>query len=247
METSRNRRPHRPLLLFALSAALGASVALLTAPSLRGAAPGAASASVTAGKDAARVHKLIVGTPTPLKAPPGREVATLAGGCFWAMQTEFERLKGVDKVVAGYAGGTVANPSYEQVCSESTGHAETIQITFDPAVLSYTDLLRIYFTDIDPTTLNRQGPDSGDNYRSAVFYHSARQRDAAEQVIREITARRLYKDPIVTEVVPYKSFYRAEDYHQDYYVHNPDQPYCREVVSHELSRFRQMNAARLKT
>lgn len=234
------RRTRRYLLLLSLGAVLGGWAAV----SALGGAPVNAP---TASKDPAHVHKLTMGEPAPLKAPAGREIATLAGGCFWAMQTEFESLKGVDKVVAGYAGGSVPNPSYEQVCSETTGHAETVQIVYNPAVISYADLLRIYFTDIDPTTLNRQGNDTGTSYRSMIFYHNAKQRETAEKIIQEITAKKIYHDPIVTEVTPYRSFYTAEAYHQDYYVHNPDEPYCANVVAHEVQRFRKMNRARLKS
>jgi peptide-methionine (S)-S-oxide reductase len=196
-------------------------------------------------------QKTSSGTITPTaKTPPlpaGRQVATFAGGCFWAMQTEFKQLRGVDSVVAGYAGGNVPHPSYEVVCSGMTGHAETVQIIFDPKVITYTDLLRIFFTDIDPTTLNQQGNDSGTQYRSVIFYHDVAQRDAARKVIKEITAKKLYPDPIVTEVVPYKNFYAAEDYHQDYCTHNPGQPYCANVVASEVQRFVKMNRERLKT
>jgi len=163
------------------------------------------------------------------------------------MQTEFEQLRGVDTVVAGYAGGSVTRPSYEQVCTGATGHAETVQIIFDPKVISYTDLVRIFLTDIDPTTLNRQGNDGGTQYRSAIFYHSAAQRQTAEKVIASITKEKLYPDSIVTEVVPYRNFYAAEAYHQDYFAHNPNQPYCAAVVAPEVRRFQQMNRARLKS
>jgi peptide-methionine (S)-S-oxide reductase len=215
--------------------ALAAGLSLV-APALVGAA----------GAQGATGHKLVVGEPAPLKTPAGREIATLAGGCFWALQTEFKMLRGVDTVVAGYAGGTVARPSYEQVCTGMTGHAETVQVTFNPRVISYADLLRIYFTDIDPTTLNRQGNDEGAQYRSAIFYHSAAQRDAAEKAIQQITKERIYRDPIVTEVAPYTNFYAAEPYHQDYCTHNPNQGYCAAVVAAEVSRFQRINGGRLK-
>jgi len=178
--------------------------------------------------------------------PKGRQVATLAGGCFWALQSEFEELRGVDRVVAGYAGGKTRNPTYEDVCTGMTGHAESIQITFDPKKVSYTDLLRIFLTDIDPTTKDRQGNDAGTQYRSVIFYHDAAQQAAARQAIERITASRLYSDPIVTEVVPFSGFYPAEAYHQDYFAHNPQQPYCAQVVAPEVSRFRKLNSARLK-
>jgi peptide-methionine (S)-S-oxide reductase len=179
--------------------------------------------------------------------PKGREIATLAGGCFWALQTEFEELKGVDRVVAGYAGGTTKRPSYEDVCKGRTGHAESIQIVFDPKVISYEELLHIFFTDIDPTTRNRQGNDFGLQYRSVVFCHNAKQQATAGRVIDQITASRLYALPIVTQVVPFSCFYAAEAYHQDYFAHNPNQPYCAQVVAAEVSRFRKMNRRLLKT
>ncbi len=232
-------RPRRAF-LFALGIALAAGFAFV--------APYVVGISRAAGAQNPRPtgHKLVVAQPAPLSTPDGREVATLAGGCFWAMQTEFEQLRGVDKVVAGYAGGSVSRPSYEQVCTGATGHAETIQITYDPKVISYAELLRIFLTDIDPTTLNRQGNDTGTQYRSAIFYHNEAQRQAAEKAIAAITQEKLYRAPIVTEVVPYRNFYAAEGYHQDYFAHNPDQPYCAAVVAPEVRRFQQMNRTRLK-
>lgn len=185
--------------------------------------------------------------PPPLEsAAPGDQTATLAGGCFWALQSEFQRLRGVHQVTAGYAGGSSPNPSYEQVGSGQTGHAESIQIKFDPKVISYSDLLHIFLTDIDPTTVDRQGNDSGPQYRSVIFAHDAEQRKQAQQEIARVDASHLYKDPIVTQVTDYTAFYPAEDYHQNYFEHNPNQPYCASVVAPEMERFLKLNKDRLK-
>ncbi len=178
--------------------------------------------------------------------PPRAEVATLAGGCFWCLQPLFQDLQGVAKVECGYAGGHVKDPSYEDVCTDTTGHAEAIQVTFDPAVITYADLLHIFFTVHDPTTLNRQGADTGTQYRSAIFYHAAEQKAAAEATIRELEAQKVWDDPIVTEVAPLTDFYRAEEYHQDYYRKNPYAGYCLAVVRPKVSKFRKKYAERLK-
>src|SRR6201993_3138719 len=148
------------------------------------------------------------------------EVATFAAGCFWCTEAVFDQLKGVVKVESGYSGGSVRNPSYKQVCTGDTGHAESIEIAFDPSIISFKDLLQIFFTTHDPTTYNRQGADVGTQYRSAVFYHNLEQEKIARQVIQEFNQSKVWKKPIVTEVVPYREFYKAEDYHQDYYVKN---------------------------
>jgi peptide-methionine (S)-S-oxide reductase len=153
----------------------------------------------------------------------------------------------VDKVASGYAGGSVANPSYEAVCTGTTGHAEAIQVVFDPKVISYDDLLHIFFTSHDPTTLNRQGPDVGPQYRSAVFYSNAKQKSVTEKVIKEVNAEKLYRRPIVTEVTPYTNFYVAEDYHQNYYAKNPNQGYCRVVIAPKVAKFRRKYLNRLKS
>jgi peptide-methionine (S)-S-oxide reductase len=174
------------------------------------------------------------------------EVATLAGGCFWCLEAVYKELRGVERVVSGYIGGTTTNPSYQQVCSGTTGHAEAVEVTFDPQVVSYTDLLDIFFTIHDPTTLNRQGADVGTQYRSAIYYHTDEQRAAAEEVIARLTAEELWGAPIVTEVVPAGVFYPAEDYHQDYFERNPAQPYCRAVVAPKVAKFRGKYFARLK-
>jgi peptide-methionine (S)-S-oxide reductase len=180
------------------------------------------------------------------KSPHGRETATLAGGCFWCTEAIFRELKGVEKVEPGYSGGRTVNPTYEQVCTGSTGHAESIQITFDPRVISYRDLLHIFFTTHDPTTLNRQGADAGTQYRSAIFYHNEAQKQVAQKVIKEITAERIWKDPIVTEVTPFTRFYRAEDYHRNYFERNPDQSYCRIVIAPKVAKFREKFREKLK-
>jgi peptide-methionine (S)-S-oxide reductase len=175
------------------------------------------------------------------------ELATLAGGCFWCLEAVYVDLIGVDKVVSGYAGGHVVNPSYERVCSGSTGHAEVVQVSFNPSVLSFHDLLEVFFTIHDPTTLNRQGHDVGTQYRSAVFYHSPEQKQVAEEVIAEITATGIWGAPIVTQVAPLDVFYPAEAYHQDYFARNPMQPYCQAVVAPKVAKFRQKFRERLKS
>jgi len=174
------------------------------------------------------------------------EFATLAGGCFWCLQPVFSELRGVERTEVGYAGGHVANPSYELVCSDTTGHAEAVQITFDPSVISYEDLLRIFFTVHNPTTLNRQGGDVGIQYRSAVFTHGPEQEAAVGRVLSEIRSEKVWGDPIVTEVTPFTNFYRAEEYHQDYYHKNPYAGYCLAVVGPKVRKFRKHYAERLK-
>jgi len=176
-----------------------------------------------------------------------REVATLAGGCFWCLEAVFEQLQGVERVVSGYAGGAPANPTYKQVCTGTTGHAEVVQITFDPAVLSYRDLLEIFFAFHDPTTLNRQGHDQGTQYRSAIFFHSPEQKRDADEVITELTRLNVFDDPIVTEVSPMTTFYPAEDYHQGYYRENAEQPYCRATITPKVAKLRAKYGPRLKT
>ena len=176
----------------------------------------------------------------------GRETATLAGGCFWCLEAVFEQLRGVESVVSGYSGGHTANPTYEMVCSGRTGHAEVVQITFDPAVVSYRELLGLFFTMHDPTTLNRQGPDSGTQYRSAVYYHSAEQKAVAEETIAELTASAVWPAPIVTEVTPIDVFYPAEEYHQEYYRRNLGQPYCQVIIAPKVAKLRKEYLAALK-
>src|SRR6266571_4015484 len=169
---------------------------------------------------------------------PQREVATLAGGCFWCLEAAFQQLKGVEQVQSGYAGGHVPNPSYENVCTGTTGHAEVVQITFDPAVVSFDELLHVFFTIHDPTTLNRQGGDVGTQYRSAIFYHSPEQKATAERVIAELEAGKVWDDPIVTELKPLAAFYPAEEYHRDYFRRNPNRGYCSAVIAPKVGRRR---------
>ena len=176
----------------------------------------------------------------------GKVIATLAGGCFWCLEAVFDDLKGVESVESGYMGGKTANPSYEEVCSGETGHAEVVQIGFDPKVVSFKEILEVFFVIHDPTTLNRQGNDSGTQYRSAVFYHSTEQKAAAEQVIANLGAAKIYDDPIVTEVAPASKFYVAEDYHQEYFRRNPAQPYCAFVVRPKVAKFRKHFLEKLK-
>ena len=175
-----------------------------------------------------------------------RETATLAGGCFWCLEAVFEPLEGVDSVVSGYSGGRHPNPSYEAVCTGVTGHAEAVQVTFDPSVLSYADLLELFFAFHDPTTLNRQGPDAGTQYRSAIFTHSDAQKETAEATVARLTAEKVFPDPIVTEIVPLAEFYTAEAYHQGYYQRNPSQGYCAAVIGPKVAKLRARYAARLK-
>ena len=176
----------------------------------------------------------------------GKEIATLAGGCFWCLEAVFDDLKGVESVESGYMGGKTANPSYEDVCSGETGHAEVVQLTFDPKQVSFKEILEVFFVIHDPTTLDRQGNDVGTQYRSAIFHHSAEQNAAAEQVIRNLGAAKIYDDPIVTEVVPASKFYVAEDYHQEYFRRNPAQPYCAFVVKPKVAKFRKHFLEKLK-
>ena len=164
------------------------------------------------------------------------EKATLAGGCFWCTEALFRRLKGVERVEPGYSGGHTENPTYEQVCTGSTGHAEAVQITYDPQLISFRQLLEVFFSVHDPTTLNRQGADVGTQYRSVIFYHSPEQKSIAKQMIRELDQSGQFSSPVVTEVVPYKAFYRAEDYHLNFYERNPDQPYCRATIPPKLTK-----------
>jgi peptide-methionine (S)-S-oxide reductase len=175
------------------------------------------------------------------------EVATLGGGCFWCLEAVFEQLRGVDKVVSGYAGGSVADPTYEQVCSGSTGHAEVVQVTFDPGVLSYRELLELFFAFHDPTTLNRQGPDVGTQYRSAIFYHSPAQKQTAEEVIASLNTAGVWPRPIVTQVVPLDLFYPAEAYHQGYFRHNPGNRYCAFAITPKVAKLRKEYADRLRS
>ena len=166
------------------------------------------------------------------------ETATFGAGCFWCVEAVFKELKGVRSVVSGYTGGTTENPSYRQVCRGDTGHAEAVQITFDPEIISFEDLLQVFWHTHDPTTLNRQGADAGTQYRSAIFYHDQTQKEIAQRLKREVDQSRLWPDPIVTEIAPFTSFYKAEPYHQNYYDSNWDQPYCQVVIEPKLRKFR---------
>lgn len=175
-----------------------------------------------------------------------REVATLAGGCFWCLEAVYELLRGVEKIEPGYSGGHVPNPSYDQVCTGTTGHAEVVQVTFDPDVISFRELLDVFFTIHDPTTLNRQGMDVGTQYRSAIFYHSPEQEETAKQVIAQLEAEKLWDQPVVTEVTSFEVFYPAEEYHREYYRRNPSQGYCRAVIAPKVAKARKVFLDRLK-
>ena len=175
-----------------------------------------------------------------------KEVITLGGGCFWCLEAVFDNLKGIEDVVSGYSGGRAANPTYRQVCTGTTGQAEVIQVTFDPAKISLREILEVFFTIHDPTTLNRQGADTGTQYRSAIFYHTPQQKAVAEEVIHDLGKAGLWDAPIVTEVTPFSAFYPAEDYHQEYYANNSEQPYCQIVIAPKLAKFRKKYLDRLK-
>jgi len=174
------------------------------------------------------------------------EIITVGGGCFWCTEAVFEQLKGVEKVESGYSGGTVANPTYEQVCTGDTGHAEVSQITFDPKVVSLKVILEVFFTVHDPTTLDRQGNDVGTQYRSVIFYRNDEQKAVAKQVIKEITAAKIWKGQIVTQLSPFKAFYKAEDYHQEYFKLHGRQPYCQMVIAPKVAKFREHFRDKLK-
>lgn len=174
------------------------------------------------------------------------QVATLGGGCFWCVEAIYNDMRGVTSAVSGYAGGHIKNPTYEQVCAHKTGHAEVVQITFDPAVITYRDILEIFFSIHDPTTLNRQGNDVGDQYRSVILYHDAAQQNTAQDVIKALTEAHAFPNPIVTQVVAFDGFYPAEDYHQEYFKNNPNQPYCQFVVAPKVNKFRKSHADMLK-
>jgi peptide-methionine (S)-S-oxide reductase len=182
----------------------------------------------------------------PMNASPHVEKATFGGGCFWCTEAVFLRLRGVQSVVSGYAGGHVQDPTYEQVCSGATGHAECIQITFDPQLVSYVELLKVFFKTHDPTTLNRQGNDIGPQYRSVIFYHNDAQKKAAEEAKAALDAAGAFPRKIVTQIVPYTNFFAAEDYHQDYFARNPRQPYCAAIVRPKVKEFEQVFRDKLK-
>ena len=174
------------------------------------------------------------------------ELATLGGGCFWCLEAVFQELKGVEQVVSGYAGGDVVNPTYEQACSGRTGHAEVVQVTYDPTQLSFHDVLQVFFAIHDPTTMNQQGADIGTQYRSVIFFHTPEQEAVARQVIRELDQAGIFDDPVVTEIVPLRVFDPAEAYHQDYFRRNPGQGYCRAVIAPKVAKFRKEHLTRLK-
>lgn len=175
-----------------------------------------------------------------------KEVATLAGGCFWCLEAVFKEVEGIEKVSSGYSSGKTINPSYNEVCTGTTGHAEAVQLTFDPNKISFQQILQIFFAVHDPTTLNRQGADVGTQYRSAIFYHSEEQKAVADQVIRELNAAHTWKSPIVTEVTSFQAFYPAEDYHQEYFNRNSSQPYCRMVIAPKLDKFSKQFPEKIK-
>ncbi|HEY32798.1 MAG TPA: peptide-methionine (S)-S-oxide reductase MsrA [Dehalococcoidia bacterium] len=174
------------------------------------------------------------------------EVTTLAGGCFWCIDAVFREIEGVNHVVSGYTGGTAANPNYKQVCTGTTGHAEAVQMSFNPSKISYREILEIFFSIHDPTTLNRQGADVGTQYRSVIFYHNEQQKAVAEKIIEELDEAHVWKNPIVTEILPLGKFYPAEDYHQGYFSKNPRQGYCQMIISPKVNKFRQQWTKRLK-
>ncbi|HEY3344928.1 MAG TPA: peptide-methionine (S)-S-oxide reductase MsrA [Anaerolineaceae bacterium] len=184
--------------------------------------------------------------PSTNSSSTASEVATLAGGCFWCLEAVYDQLKGVKDVVSGYAGGQRPNPSYAQVCTGTTGHAEVIQVTFSPQQVSFREILQVFFTIHDPTTLNRQGADVGTQYRSAIFYHSPEQKETAEEVIRDLQTQGLWDKPIVTEVTPFSAFYPAEDYHQEYFANHGGQPYCQVVIAPKVAKFRKHFMEQLK-
>ncbi len=174
------------------------------------------------------------------------ETTTLGGGCFWCLEAVYDELRGVTDVVSGYSGGHVVNPTYEQVCGKMTGHAEVIQVTYDADVVSFQDILHVFFTIHDPTTLNRQGNDVGPQYRSAIFYHDDEQKRMAEETIEELTQQGLWNNPVVTEITAFEKFYEAENYHQEYFARNPNQGYCQFVVAPKVAKFRKMYMEQLK-
>jgi peptide-methionine (S)-S-oxide reductase len=201
---------------------------------------------VLGGTDAAGQPRRAQPGEGPPPAPHRVETATLGGGCFWCTEAFFERLRGVERVTSGYAGGSVPDPTYEQVCAGETGHAEVVQVVFDPAAISYRDLLRVFFDLHDPTTLDRQGADVGEQYRSVIFWRTPEQKAAAEETIAALMKRHAYRDPIVTQVVPFTAFYPAEEHHQGYYDRNRNGGYCRVVIGPKLEKLRQRHAALLR-
>lgn len=182
----------------------------------------------------------------PTIAKPKLESITLGGGCYWCVEAVYENLRGVHSVVSGFAGGTVANPSYEEVSSGETGHAECVQITYDPTVTSLDEIFKVFFSVHDPTTLNRQGADEGTQYRSVIFYQNPQQKKAAQEIIAALKKAKVYNRPIVTTIEPLTKFYKAENYHQDYFAKNPNQPYCQMVIQPKVEKFEKLFKSRLK-
>ena len=174
------------------------------------------------------------------------QTATLGGGCFWCLEAIFNELKGIEQVLSGYSGGAIPNPTYKQVCTGSTGHAEVVQLKFDPQEISFKEILQVFFSIHDPTTLNRQGADIGSQYRSVIFYHNQAQQEISQETIAELESEKIWKNSIVTQLIPFEKFYVAEDYHQDYYKYNTQQPYCQAVITPKLTKFRKKYLERLK-
>lgn len=224
---------------------LGSAIAFLLMSSLGCNQPVSSYGGKSAADSASTIKREV-----EIKSMEGKlelKLATFGSGCFWCTQAIFQRLDGVEKAVSGYSGGHVENPSYEQVCTGTTGHAESVQITYDPAKVSYDDLLEVFWKTHDPTTRNRQGNDVGPQYRSAIFYHNAEQKQLAESYKKKLEAERIWNRPIVTEIEPYAKFWPAEDYHQDYYEKNPAQGYCNAVITPKIEKFTKIFKDRLKT
>jgi peptide-methionine (S)-S-oxide reductase len=231
----------RPVLLGTSALACGAlALALMGGLSRAGSTSNASSAKASTAKASTKTPK------TTVQVPAGKEVATLAAGCFWSMEAIYEQLQGVEKVEPGYAGGKVANPAYKRVGQGNTGHAEAVNIIFDPKQISYRQLLQVMLTMRDPTTLNRQGPDAGTNYRSVIFTHGPQQQKTAAAAIREVAAANIWKDPIVTPVTPFTNFYQAEEYHRDYFRRHPDIAYSQSVIAPKIAALRTKFKANIK-
>jgi peptide-methionine (S)-S-oxide reductase len=206
----------------------------------------AAALCAACGEQPKEVPSLMVAQEKSPAGKPKIETATLGGGCFWCVEAVFQEVKGVTAVESGYAGGTVDNPTYKQVCSGTTGHAEVCQIKFDTSVLTFKDILEVFFKTHDPTTLNRQGNDKGTQYRSVIFYHSPEQKELAEKIKKELDASGAWKNPMVTEISPIGKYFKAEDYHQNYFKTNPDQGYCAYVIAPKMDKFRKVFKEKLK-
>ncbi|HKJ42809.1 MAG TPA: peptide-methionine (S)-S-oxide reductase MsrA [Sunxiuqinia sp.] len=192
------------------------------------------------------VASLLLGTGNTNQKNNNMEIATFGEGCFWCSEAVFQELEGVESVTSGYSGGDVINPSYREVCTERTGHAEVVEIEFDPTVISFKELLEVFWSTHDPTTLNRQGADVGTQYRSVIFYHNEQQKETGEKLKQKLNDENVFGKPVVTEISPWKNFFRAEDYHQDYYKKNPSQGYCQFVIVPKLEKFRKIFKDQLK-